>query len=262
MMLKCYFVTNGRLTVESIPSPASQCNVTTGKAGIRGWAGNHRARYTQGLRHMWGCLDTGFAISSWSNLGKKTPMLSPRQRQLQRKLSRTDLDLKLSQLQLHGDKPSKLTWRNFVLFSRIFEAHFLPSHLFVVMIASVVYSNLAAPTVHCRLLTFFLDLTGTIRAISFAVMVFYFLVCYESYHAACVAAREVEMKRAGLYEEMAADFSRRTWWHPITWIDYLIFPIAGTIFGSLPLIQASFAHFWSDRLVYTVSEKPRKALGV
>jgi hypothetical protein len=252
MMLKCYFTTNGRLAVESIPSPASQCNISSSKNGIRGWIDSHRARYTQGLRHMWGCLDTGFAIKKWSRLGTARHPRSPRAR----KLSHTELELKLSQYQFHGDEGSKMTWRNAKLFTRIFEAHFLPTHLAIILLASTIYTAFPPPITHCRLLTAILDFTGTCRAISFVLMVLAFSIFYERYHAACVRTREEAMKRAGLWEEMQGTFSYRRR-NLKTSFDYIIFPVAGMIFGSVPAIHAAFAHFYTDRLTYTVSEKPK-----
>jgi hypothetical protein len=64
------------------------------------------------------------------------------------------------------------------------------------------------------------------------------------------------MKRAGLYDDMTETFCHRKRSKPVIWLDYLLFPLAGTIFGSVPLIHAAFAHFWTDRLAYKVSEKP------
>lgn len=58
MYLKCFFALNGNLTVKTILSPVSQCNITSGK----GVAGDIQARYKQAQRHMWGALDTGFAL--------------------------------------------------------------------------------------------------------------------------------------------------------------------------------------------------------
>ena len=64
MYLKCFFALNGNLTVKTILSPVSQCNVTAGGygKGTQGVAKDMRARYDQALRHMWGSLDTGFCI--------------------------------------------------------------------------------------------------------------------------------------------------------------------------------------------------------
>lgn len=252
MLLKCYFATNGKLLVESIASPASQCNISSDKSGLRGWIGSHQARYVQGLRHMWGCLDTGFAVNQWSKLGGRVNPQPLRQR----KLSHTELELKLSQYQLHGDAGVKMTWRNFVLFTRMFEAHFLPAHLLIIVLVSTIYTDFKAPMVHCYLLSIVMDITAYLRLIGYLIMVLYFIFFYERYHRVCVEAREAEMKRAGLFEEMSHTFTHRHPHNPLTWLDYFLFPLAGTIFGGLPLLHAAFAHFWTDRLAYKVSLKP------
>ena len=64
MYLKCFFALNGNLTVRTIYSPVSQTNVTGGGygKGVGGIVIDMRARYKQALRHMWGALDTGFAL--------------------------------------------------------------------------------------------------------------------------------------------------------------------------------------------------------
>lgn len=265
MMLKCYFATNGRMKIVSIPSPVSQCNVTSGKPGIRGWIADHSARYAQGLRHMWGCLDTGYAVRQWCKIGPgQTPQglishdegtgsCSPDRADRPRHV---ELRLKLSQHALHGSDNRRFTYRNWVLFSRLFEAHFLPIHLFLVLLASALYTALPYPISSCRLLTVALDFTSYLRAASFGLMTTYFVIFYERYHSACVQARAREMKRAGLYEELAHEFSYRKRWSITTILDYVMFPIAGTMFGSAPLLQAIISHFWTEKLVYLVSAKP------
>ena len=62
MYLKCYFKTKGRFHVKIIYSPASQSNVTSDVKGFRGVVANINARYKQALRHMWGSLDSGYAV--------------------------------------------------------------------------------------------------------------------------------------------------------------------------------------------------------
>ena len=62
MYTKCFFALNGHLTSRTIAAPVSQTNVSSGLKGIRGNIGDVEARYRQGLRHMWGCLDSGFAL--------------------------------------------------------------------------------------------------------------------------------------------------------------------------------------------------------
>ncbi|KIW99725.1 uncharacterized protein Z518_11138 [Rhinocladiella mackenziei CBS 650.93] len=267
MMLKCYFATNGRLKIVSIPSPASQCNITTATAGIRGWIANHCARYSQALRHMWGCLDTGYAVRQWCKI--RTAAARSEDQSIESEMSSSgnqrrprhvELRLKLSQYALHGPNLQRFTYRNLVLFSRLFEAHFLPLHLFFVLLASAMYTALPYPITSCRILTAVMDLTGYLRGVSFAFMTIYFVIFYERYHQACIQAREKEMKRAGLYEEMAHEFSYRGRFSLTTLLDYAMFPIAGTIYGSAPLLQAIVSHFWTEKLVYLVSAKPVKVL--
>ena len=62
MYLKCYFKTKGHFHVKIIYSPASQSNVTSDIKGPRGFFANIHARYKQALRHMWGSLDSGYAV--------------------------------------------------------------------------------------------------------------------------------------------------------------------------------------------------------
>lgn len=62
MYLKCLFARHGNLRVNVVHSAASQCNVCSDMKGIRGYLDNIRVRHQQALRHMWGMLDTGFAI--------------------------------------------------------------------------------------------------------------------------------------------------------------------------------------------------------
>jgi len=255
-LLKCYFGTHGRLAIESIPSPASQCNVMSSLSGVRGWIYSHHARYVQALRHMWGCLDTGYAVQQWRKLGTKRKGTITRTR----KMSHTELELRLSQYQQHGDQGVKLTLRNAVLFTRIFEAHFLPIHLFLVIICSGVYSSIPHPQVQCRILTMSFDFTAILRGLSYMIMIGYFAICYERYHRVCVQARAAEMKRAGLFEELKGDFTFRDRLNPVNYLDYVIFPVAGTMYGSVALLHAAFAHFWTDRLNYKVSAKPTRVV--
>jgi hypothetical protein len=105
-----------------------------------------------------------------------------------------------------------------------------------------------------------MELTSYLRGASFACMTVYFVIFYEAYHQACVQARETEMKRAGLYEELAHDFSHRRRWTLTVLLDYVLFPVAGTIFGSVPLLQAIISHFWTEKLVYLVSAKPVRVI--
>ncbi|MBE3042087.1 hypothetical protein IMZ48_05805 [Candidatus Bathyarchaeota archaeon] len=65
MYLKCFFALKGHLTSRTVLSPVSQSNVTGGgKEGVMGIYMDMSARYKQALRHMWGALDTGYALRS------------------------------------------------------------------------------------------------------------------------------------------------------------------------------------------------------
>jgi hypothetical protein len=105
-----------------------------------------------------------------------------------------------------------------------------------------------------------MDLTSYLRAAGFACMTMYFVIFYESYHRVCIEARAREMKKAGLYEELAEEFSYRKRFSLVTMMDYVLFPVAGTAFGSVPLLQAIVSHFWTEKLVYLVSAKPVKSV--
>ena len=72
MYLKCFFKLNGNLTTRSIYSPASHSNVHTSGKGIRGFFQDILARYRQAMRHMWGALDSGYALKSLLNICWKT----------------------------------------------------------------------------------------------------------------------------------------------------------------------------------------------
>lgn len=62
MFLKCFFKSKGQAQTKIIYSPASQSNVTSDVKGLRGIPKNLGSRFKQALRHMWGSLDSGYAI--------------------------------------------------------------------------------------------------------------------------------------------------------------------------------------------------------
>ena len=62
MYLKCFFALSGNINVQIVYAAASQCNVSSDVQGFAGYIDGLNARYRQALRHMWGSLDTGFAV--------------------------------------------------------------------------------------------------------------------------------------------------------------------------------------------------------
>lgn len=147
---------------------------------------------------------------------------------------------------------SDFPWRTAVLSMRLFEAHFLPIHLFLTIVASAIYTGL--PREPSWYLKTTLELTALLRTAGFALMTMYFVLVYEGYHRTCLTVREHEIRRAGLYHQ--SDFAYRSRWSISSILDYVAFPVAGFIYGSFPLLQAMVSHFWTDNLTYLVSAKP------
>ncbi|KAF3911848.1 hypothetical protein AA313_de0208685 [Arthrobotrys entomopaga] len=256
MMLKSYFLMNGKLNIECVASPASHCNVASSKKGFWGWLDGLQARYQQALRHMWGCLDTGFAIKQWSQLGS-----SQRVNNLcYDSQANISLGAKFSFFRVQIEDGNRLTLRNIDLLTRIFEAHFLPAHLFIILITSSIYTAINPPSAISYWMQLSLNVMSYQRTLGFLTMLCYFFFCYERYHKICVDIRTAELKKSGLYRDLEDQISRRDPWKPLTWLDYLIFPVAGLIYGGLPLLHAAFSHFWSVDLNYKVSAKPKRLL--
>ena len=315
-MLKCYFSTYGQLSIRCIPSPASQCNISSGRAGVRGYIHDLRARYTQALRHMWGCLDTGYTLRRWLLIRSSAAQLinipspAPTRQKMPssgspraRKLSHTELELKLTQLDVITPNPSGstakirlLTRRNLTLLLRIFEAHFLPAHLTIVILFSGLYASTSCPdsstttttytysisspstnstrrlqthsTTHTIINPSFIEtylnltllITAHLRLISYLAMLLYFALIYTRLHRICLQIRHDFLARSNLLHPSTTRchsyaLAPRPTWKAMTWIDYLIFPVAGMLYGAIPLIHAAFAHFVGTSLVYQVSGK-------
>ncbi|RAL04665.1 glycosyltransferase family 2 protein [Aspergillus ibericus CBS 121593] len=223
MLLKCYFETAGNLITQAIYVPASQCNVSSdARRGWRRVLDTCIARYRQALRHMWGALDSGFALRrTVGNLRfhRRCFVLRPRQLAL-----------------LH------LLW----------EAHFLPCHVTILLAFSVFYT-LFNPTEHLHpTLAFAFSSTNTLRTLSFIGMNLA-ISLYEGWHTLCVETRMQDMQIANI---SGTGCSRRAWYTPQCLLERVTFPIAGTLFGAVPTLHAAFSHFWTDRLEYRVSKKP------
>ena len=256
--VKCFFATKGNLTCRTVLSAASQSNVHSCEKGIGGYVRNCNARYRQALRHMWGsypfptarlslteigALDSGFVVRSASEMLWRTDSTSP--------IRYTP------QLYQHASTDShRPHWINTILlFHRMFEAHFLPAHLALLILGGGIYAALTPYSHIPTLLQQALDATAYIRMIClFNFTIFLFL--YEPYHHLCLKAREEEMIRAGLADRMYDSFSDRKSWK--YWLDYFAFPVTGVLFGSIPALVALVCHFWTLNLVYKVSKKPSR----
>lgn len=145
-----------------------------------------------------------------------------------------------------------------MLTHRLFEAHFLTVHLFILLLASEMYKLFTVIEEVPLLLYQSIEIAWKIRAGAFVCMLcaFYF---YESYHSVCVQARQDEMRCAGLYERLRENFGKPAKRDIMHWIQYLMFPIPGIVIVTLPSIIAQLSHFGTERLDYLVSLKPINA---
>lgn len=140
--------------------------------------------------------------------------------------------------------------RLFYLFHRLFEAHFLPVQMTILVLASTLYSWVTEgiPDVHG--VSWVFDVCNVLRTAGFIEVACY-LFLYEGYHKICVETREREMDLAGLSKGM--HFSKRELKKNI--VDYFMVPLVAPIYGAIPCAQAQISHIWTLDLVYTVSKK-------
>jgi hypothetical protein len=137
----------------------------------------------------------------------------------------------------------------------MFEAHFLPIHINFHIISSAIYTLFTPSTQMPSLLLHALDLTGYMRMVSFFLFLYFFYL-YEIYHTICVSSRETEMVQAGLADRLIDGFSYRNWRK--NGIDFILFPVAGTLFVSIPATVALIWQLWTLNLVYKVTKKPQR----
>ncbi|KAH6608749.1 hypothetical protein Trco_002095 [Trichoderma cornu-damae] len=270
MYIKCFFALNGHLTCRPVLSPVSQTNVSGGgKGGFRGAHMDIKARYSQALRHMWGALDTGFALRKAAEMWRDRKHTSRAFRPLHRSCRGDSLDAYLpdSQPEGHTELPagnendafSEITrdtlmephWeRIFYLAHRLFEAHFLPIHTTILIVASTLYTWVAEGGEDPHNLAWVFSTCNVLRTMGFVEVAVYIFI-YESYHRVCVRAREKDMVQAGLADGMC--FSHRSLKRNL--VDYFLVPLVAPIFGAIPCAQAEISHFWTSDLKYTVSKK-------
>ncbi|KAK5019064.1 hypothetical protein LTR16_000899 [Cryomyces antarcticus] len=276
MYLKCFFALSGNLTTRTVFSAASQSNVHSDRKGIRGTVATLRARYKQAKRHMWGALDTGYAVRRSFQLcwyGNSDDG-EPRWRETGLTQAQLDVDYVRSAditsstlltpfYESSSDiaPPAPSThWPNMiVLFHRLYEAHFLPVHLGTLVLSSLLYTATRPASAIPASLLWAFQVTAYLRTFS-ALGIIRLFTLYEDYHRTCVRTREEEMQRAGLAQRMRGSFVKRKFWPNVC--DYALFPVSGMLFGSVPAMHAQICHFWTVDLTYTVSKKPqRKGVG-
>lgn len=216
MLIKVYFKSRGRLVTMPVYSPASQCNISSAipTRGLARTLDTMRARWRQALRHMWGALDIGYAVR------------------------------RMMELQM-------LKLRHLPLFHLLWEAHILPTHFVLMIIASGAYEFFTPKHLIHPDLSWTFAFTNMVRTVSFLIMQIAFSL-YESYHSLCVRTRSMDMARAGIAES----FAYRNGCSLKYIVDRVSFPFAGVLYGALPALYAQIAHMWTEQLAYGVSIKP------
>ncbi|KAI1374128.1 glycosyl transferase family group 2-domain-containing protein [Hypoxylon crocopeplum] len=267
MYLKCFFALNGNLTVRTIMSPVSQTNVKgDGGEGVQGLYNDMRARYKQALRHMWGALDSGFAIRKLVELWQERKHTARAFRPLHIALNNpTDSYITQTQLDMNpeqtlesqifcdvtSDTLREPDWKRIIfLFHRIFEAHFLPLQTTIMVIASTLYVWVTDGGSDPHQINWVFTLCNILRTAGF-MEVALLLFLYEEFHRIGASAREREMHQAGLAKGMC--FSHRN--VKKNYIDYVMVPLIAPLYGAIPTAQAQVMHFFTLDLVYTVSKK-------
>ncbi|ORY65869.1 glycosyl transferase family group 2-domain-containing protein [Pseudomassariella vexata] len=266
MYLKCFFALNGNLTVRTVLSPVSQSNVKgNGGNGIHGIYNDMHARYKQALRHMWGALDSGFAMRKTAELWQERKHTSRAFRPLHVTLNQPS-DTYIPQVDglnpeetlesgifsdVTTDTLKEPNWeRLFYLGHRLFEAHFLPVQTTILVVASTLYVWVTEGTADPHNVHWIFGICNILRTAGFMQIAFY-LFLYESFHRINAANREREMNDAGLAKGMC--FSHRN--VKKNFIDYVMVPLVAPLYGSFPGAHAQISHFWTLDLVYTVSKK-------
>jgi hypothetical protein len=233
MLLKCFFRTGGGVGTRAVFSAVSQCNVSgdapTSSAAGPDWKRNPWARaflpdvptmvarYKQGLRHMWGSLDSGYAARETLKAG--TGVLGA---------------------------------RHLALMYVLWQAHFLILHFFIALVLPAVITTLRAPgTVHPTLLAA-LSWSAGMRAAAFVMFNAVFFL-HDTLHDVCARARETDMAAAGL----PCAVERRKWYRPKHLAERACLPVVGVVYGVLPAVVAQLSHLWTDELVYVVAGKPK-----
>jgi hypothetical protein len=140
--------------------------------------------------------------------------------------------------------------RLFYLLHRIFEAHFLPVQMTILVLATTLYIFVTEGTGDAHGVNWIFSACNVLRTLGFMEVAAY-LFLYERFHKICVETRSREMDDAGLSKGM--HFSRREVKN--NFIDYVMVPLVAPIYGAIPCAQAQICHFWTLDLVYTVSKK-------
>lgn len=140
--------------------------------------------------------------------------------------------------------------RMFYLAHRLFEAHFLPLQMTILVLASTLYDWVTDGGSDPHNLSWIFFWCNILRTAGFMEVALY-MCFYERLHRVAATNREREMTEAGLAKGMC--FSYRSLKKNI--LDYVMVPLVAPLYGAIPCAQAQLQHFWTIDLVYTVSKK-------
>jgi hypothetical protein len=215
---------------------------------------------------MWGSLDSGYALKKCGALWRRKrlswclyrPLHAVPNEVADELLSRMGID-EFSEYQMErGHTPAVRVpllpphWLNiFLLFHRLFEAHFLPTHITVLIVISTLYRALIPADSGPFSIAWTFVATDILRAVGMVALLIYFY-SYQKYHRIALESRKSEMVAAGLADGMRGSFSGRSWKNVLGCI-YI--PLVAPLYGSIPAIHAQLSHFWTMDLVYVVSNK-------
>ena len=143
-------------------------------------------------------------------------------------------------------------WLNILLlFHRLFEAHFLPTHITVLIVISTLYRALVPADSGPFSIAWTFVATDILRAVEMVALLIYFY-SYQEYHRIALKSCRSEMVAAGLADGMRGSFSGKPWKNVLgcVWI-----PLVAPLYDSIPAFHAQLPHFWTIDLVYVVSNK-------
>lgn len=273
MFLKCFFALNGNLRTKVVHAPASQSNVCSEHRGVRGYADCIRARHQQSVRHMWGMLDTGFAICLAMSMFIRrfqvwrTRLLYMVSRNVRRCGQITILSSYGSgQQELHCSTHHGMQAVQHsnvrTVFRRLFEAHIVPLHMMVAVALPALYRSSWPDLQIPVLLASTLHLCNVLRLLSLLILLI-FIQRYRRYHDLCRRLRASDQrasdpKRAET-TELEGEARAYRWKIVHGLLEVAASLTAGLVFGALPALQATIMHLWTTRLQYMVSAKPLSA---
>lgn len=236
MYLKCFFATQGRLKVNPIFSPASQCNIqgdTTFKS--------INDRFTQARRHMWAGLDWGYSIRR-TIFGIFAPGFDSINRNELKNISLVPL----------VESNAKLISLTPILMYRMFEAHILMGQAIFLILSSIIYQ---APSTHLYVLSAY-RFGKVVSTIAFLVSLtnIYF---YEKYHKHVSIDRwQQSQETKHLIHKLGKRpnlvYTRK--WYQLS--DWALVPVSGILFLALPQLYAHACQIFTDQLEYQVAAKP------